>query len=331
MPKRIALPHTDLNRAWHKAYGVAARRIERAIRYDLDPTLVPIILNFCHSRPGKILETIEWARPPAKLTWIEFAEHPRTEFRESVGLALANDHNPVPQRTGLLIEAIDDKSTRYLVQVFWRHADGTIHISAAAILIDLVDRVAFAPSEEDIARGFLRKGTLWSLHKPSPTNIADVQALHEHIALIPAPLYADVFDIVRRQGDHHVDTLVEMGRSDTDPEVLFTIGTLLMMNTVNGLELQSHDASRLNRQRVKAGNPPLLAYSTARFRLSRPEKAALRQASADGGTKAWHHCIGHPKRRKATNGSIRLIWWREHWRGDPSRLRLKTRPIRISP
>lgn len=109
----------------------------------------------------------------------------------------------------------------------------------------------------------------------------------------------------------------DMANFRQNAEVLGWMGlTLVLLLTAKNAPLivgESEDLERLNRQRGRAGKPPLFSARPVRWNLTREERRAVQTSTpfdANARARAMSHMVrGHVKVRKSG-----VFWWSPHFR-----------------
>lgn len=321
----------EMSDGWTALFDVAGAKITRGVRFNLSDELIPILVDLARDRPQRVLDALAFARVPHQTTWIEYPFAPLRRYYDSLGFGSDGRTNTGdPVRIGMLIEADVDRPDSFLTHIAYDQPGQPPVLAAAAIRFDGAKSIQSGHIAKYVRESWHAPASYTAQHPPSEANVEATVAYCRHFSFERAPLWSVMRqEMFQRREEDAEERIFEAGAKDAASEIGLLIATLIMMNTINGIRVADADVSQLNRSRAKSGKPPLLGYSTAHFRLSRSEQKAI--GSFGGGTtKAWHICRGHFKQRKKADGSVSLIWWREHWRGDQSRLRIKPPIIRVT-
>jgi len=91
-------------------------------------------------------------------------------------------------------------------------------------------------------------------------------------------------------------------------------GAIALLNTRNGLSIETENLERLNRARARCHKYPLIEYRRTSLLLSRVQSRRVALARNGDSSVRCHEQRGHYKLRRSG-----LWWWIPHWRGDPKR------------
>jgi hypothetical protein len=300
----------------------AIKQLTDSTKYVLSPEIVQTVTQYEHDKPQNLLKGIAFARPPHRLTWIEFPVVPRIHaLRE-----LESDIDPQqPARIGYLIESLNSKHTHYRVQYVWdtpKAYEGqegydpiTVTIVAAEYNIEPID----TPIDPDDFAGFSQliktSSGLFKNYRDRTDQHESIYKLVDHHQVIPSPwIPPSRYEAVIQAIEQNFDDL----NKDLASELLFLPCALLLLNAKNAVTLAPSDMERLNKQREKSGKSRLSDYQTVKFHLSRRNSQKSQNESTVNQTKKLHICCGHFKFRKTANNEVKPFWWTEHQRGTPT-------------
>lgn len=324
-------PTTDpVGIAYRRGFEDLRGRIRAAVRYALERDVVEAAVAHSVTRPTNILKVLSFVRPPHPLTWIEWADADKTDAIDVLGFA-RDMSKPSPVRVGCLFTALNPISDFYTAEFAWRFADGSVHYAPMMLVFRVTEPFEHLDGEfllKEAQRNAASPYCAYHAYRNHPRELEAVVEASRHWMPVPATC-AEAFRTFVASAANGKDALDQIDASalgDLGSEIMFTVAVLLLMNTANGTRRTTEDRTRLNRARQKRGQPPLLGFSTVRMRLSRAE-AAYAESMGAGGKRARHICRGHAKLRKRSDGTARLFWWSDHWRGRGPGLRMAP-PIR---
>lgn len=301
-----------------------AQSIRSAVRMNLEPSTVHAAVALSLHKPSNLLKMIDLARAPHTKLWIEWAEADKRSAKEELKV-YREDGRPHPHRVGCYIESLNDQGTHYRCEFAWdfTHTD-EVQYASVDFEVDLANVGVIEEPHREAVREMIRQDAvaqrsaayLHSDRKSELEAMVDLSAVGTYGAsrFIPAlkrfmaDTNAPAFGLRELQNSH---------RDDVQGESLYLITVLLLLNAVNATEQEPQDRRKLNKGRTLRGKPPLLNFNAVRMRLSKPERDRETEGgTGTGGPKSLHICRGHLKRLKRPDGTTRLVWWREHWRGD---------------
>ena len=314
---------------WYHTWNSMAKQVARAERLSLRRDVVQTAQHLACSRPSSMRDTIDLAKPPYPLTWIEWADTDKREIREQFGLI--NMSGTVhPTRVGALVTQIGDDGDEYRVEFAWTHGGPEkLCVSIACITLNLGEtRSGMVLTRDEILKTIVGRkdqpGSYWAIYKNKPAELEAYADLLTRIGYGTADVAKEDLNKLIRDPfvEPQIRQLYQANLADVDSETLFLTSFLLLFNTFNATSRKREDLSKINKSRKKQKKQQLLEYDTILMRLSKREREEGRPGMGGHGTgsaKMSHVCRGHYKRLTKPDGSSRLVWWRSHWRGSGAR------------
>lgn len=297
-----------------------------------EPSVAAIANLEVHDLPG-IGENIELARTPFERMWIEWPNAPRNEIHRTLGT-----DGWMPKRSGYLVDRIRDDAGVYAAWPAAQHSTAdSILAYPQALVIDLSragDNPAPDTADLETMLAATREVGVNSLPRPGAekellANTARAARNREAIARLAnvmaphfpgftTPFYEWLASLEGTPDETLGELIAKQIRGELMNDVRFLFAALLTLNTRNFFTLEDGpDFARASSSRAKHGKPPLLDHRVLKIRPSKVQ--GLRGVGETAARKRFHHCRGHLKRRRGPDGSIRLFWWSDHWRGDPNK------------
>ena len=332
VPKDMPEPLANVWRAM-------AKDIEAAGRYSLADDVIAAAFALSLEKPSTLKKVLDLARPPHRQTWIEWPEVPRNALWPQFGVIAVEKGLEQPDRMGFLITQEGEDSTRYRFEPLWSFRGKDVEIPTVGLVFDLANQLEItAAHKESIANDIKSMsrdpGALVYQHGKSPAQQQAYLELATHGTFVltrGAVAYRQIGTMIPSLSAR-IPQMFQAHQDDIAGESLFILAVLLLMATSNATRVTQEDRTRLRAARLKQKKPPVLDHGIVSMRLSKPERDAMFTAPdrGRGGQKARHVCRGHFK-RLGTGEGTRLVWWREHWRGDASTgvFRRRTREVRL--
>jgi hypothetical protein len=271
--------------------------VRAAEHFVLDGSLAQAADNLSKD---EVLKAIPVCRVPHERTWIEVCHQDRLKFMQTpVKPGLIK-----PRRVGLLVEPASDMGEGfYDLTLVWDcpGAPMPINICAISAVADLSGENRAPPDMTIIDLALAGK-------KLGGENVAALPML-----FTATRKYSG--GSIRMIAEHDpmlAAKLLEQCIGDWGGEPWFWMSVLALLNARNGASVVAgEDRSRLNRARAKAGKKPLAAFHVLTVRLSKAERAAMREGHEERRELRAHVVRGHFKLRRSG-----MYWWRPFVRGD---------------
>lgn len=249
-------------------------------RFIADPNVAAFCRSLLKSDRGMFAACNDFLRLPQSPLWIEWPCEPIADTLSGT-------------RSGVLVEADEDGRSGRLT-TFWEQKMGVPVVAQMIATFDL-DNEGMA-ADAPIGTWVVRPGS---------------HPLASHLVFAPTPGWER-----HLVGLPTAVALSVAGRiiSDILPglEFVFAFSALLAERTCLGQ--QPVDLARLNRQRQRKGNPPLLDHCEVWLDIAPDDGAQRTEASREREPARLHAVRGHMVHRSGHS-----FWRRSHLRGDPSR------------
>ena len=306
-----------------------AASLKDCLRFELSPEVRDAALQVQQSKPSTIMAALPLCRLPYRSVWAEWSAGREANLRDKQAGAA-----PQPQRTGFLMEAVDEALQRGNITWCWHH---TQHGERSLQQRD--------PGGSETTICPLGVSVDWS---PEPTIPYPVTATREEVS--DAVKTSDSHLGKHLGNENEIDALVEdtkrfytcvshhavkyvrwldstmltqpdLGpaiiqqyrswQADPEGELGFARAVIAILNTRNCVEFEEADLAKLNRAKARRGRLPALSYSVVKFSLSRAQRNAAAAAGMTQVQMREHLCRGHFKIRKTG-----VFWWSPHLRGQ---------------
>lgn len=323
-------------------FALLADDVQQAQRFVLDADVVKAADQVTATRPSSILAGLSFCRLPFSSIWIAYAG------RERPGEFVA-EGTRIPRRIGMLAKLDEERRGYVLIMPAWVFPPPmhqSVEICPVALAFDLspkgdLGRDGYFAMQHQMSsleerRRALTKElatpmsvTARALAREELASERELEAgldLYRRTFLFPNPHFAVLGNaLAERLGPAvmHRQMFGERIQIDAQRELSVFLGTLMLLNTPNGLEATDPALHKLNKSRTQSGKPPLLTHKLLSLKLTRVRTAALRaQGLSDSAIRA-HLVRGHFKIRRTG-----VFWWNPFIRGD-ARRGLVTKDYRV--
>jgi hypothetical protein len=262
-------------------YTDLAARLAGAPRFILDPTATRTMVELNLGRPKVTREAMEHVRVPYPKMWVEWDDGDRARLREKFDRPLTHaELRPMPGRVGFLLEV--EKGGRAGTATWAWTSPGNNenypNIGAVQPYFDLDQRFEMPP---DRVEGLL-KGNLAEMWIDNPVQLDalfDIWRTAEHL---PSPWGHTYF---RALGNNPL--AISLSYADTVGEYIAIWAIVLMLTTSRPVvDLKPVDLAKLNKQRAKRHEPPLLDHTRVALRLTPQEHRPIMRSEPGFGRKS---------------------------------------------
>ena len=303
-----------------------ANGLREAPRFILANDVTEALITSSTDYPEALAGCIDVIRIPWQVAWFEWDDDFARETWHRAHVKPINDaQNFKPKRSGFLVEA-DPDGRSGVISVCWpipdpddaggnsgRFDQGLVMTSFQTVRFDL-DRKDLDPR--------VVVGTA-SLQREIGMPVPDIgfstesePARSRYLDRIRATMSMDWSGsgasqfVLRRDGLDPLQ-IVHNAVVDIWSEYCMLVPAAAMMNAHQAVKREAVDRSKLNKNRLKAGRPPLLDHHVVSMNVSPEERAERRRAAAEGvsGPRATHWVRGHLVHRGET-----IYWRRPHIR-----------------
>ena len=309
-----------------------AAALKDCLRFELSDEVRDAAQRVQKSKPSTIMAALPLCRLPYRRVWVEWLPGRVGNLRDA-----GPDAPPQPQRTGFLMEAVDDSLQRGNITWCWHHphhhspalrqhdpngGETIICPLGAAFDWSPEPTIPFSPgaTRREIIDGVKAfKDSPFTKHLGSASEIdalvEDSKRCYQAFSPHTKNHLQCLSDKVRREPEIS-PIIAQQFRSwqeDTHGELGFARAVIAILNSRNCVEFEEADLAKMNRARARRGRLPALSYSVVKFSLSRSQHNA---AIASGMTRVQmreHLCRGHFKIRKTG-----VFWWSPHLGGKPA-------------
>jgi hypothetical protein len=316
---RSGTPGDDLYRG---AFGMLARQIAHAQRFDFAPEVMRSALTIAGSAIGPQLRALALCKLPFEQCWFEWPAtfsgfaSTRTDLRA-----------PVPKRMGALV-TVDASLQRGSIVYAWSHSKtdqtpedalldvGLVNICPLLVTFDW--RPEGAEPVADITHSharFMASGEAeWAALTAAFPRVAqstrdDVIADQARFGLVINPLMRAFVDLAVEK-DVHTQVL-GAALKDIEGEAPMLRAAIMLLNSRNLATTEHKPApAKLNKARAARGRAPLLDYTHVGIRLTRALAARAGGAADPRQPTRLHLVRGHFKLRAG-----KVFWWSPHARG----------------
>jgi hypothetical protein len=287
-------------------YVGLAERLKGAPRFILDPTATRTMVELNLGRPLVTREAIEHVRVPYTKMWVEWDDGDRERLREKFGKPLSYaELRPMPGRVGFLLEV--DRGGRAGTATWAWTSPGENeycpNIGAVQPYFDLDQHFELPP---DRIEG-LFKGNLAALWRDNPVQLEalfDIWRTAEHL---PSPWGQAYF---RALGNDPL--AISLSYADTVGEYIAIWAIVLMLTASRPvLDATPVDLARLNKQRAKRHDPPLLDHTRLSLRLTPQEQRPVMRGELGYGRKSPRvHLVSRYLARRGDRHWLVEPYWR---------------------
>ena len=284
------------------------------LRYVFSDDLTSLCADLAYSRGARAIACADLLRVPSQTLWIEWCAAPWQQALRTHGLPPAQNGFECAGRRGALIHATRD-GRRGLLRTFWTEAtDGDVLASSMEAYFDFdtpAGEVPEAPDGRDGQGGQVRDEARM-----------EEDVLGRCFRFRYEQSWADYYQCACKTTDQREAVWHDcLGTIAMDVPMLLAF--LLLLGTRTGLPQHRPALDRVNRQRVRAGKPPLLDHIEVRSPLL-PE---LRDTTPT----EWHGLRRHPRLHHVRGHLVRRgnqIFWRvPHLRGQARFGSVQTRTV----
>ncbi len=334
LPRSAVLQSTALRSTFHHI-NECHKVLTQGTRYVLDRDVVTAATDVLLSRPSSIRDCLSILRVPWPVAWFEWLEEHRYTARSNLGLVHDNGKE-VPHRIGFLITA-DETGRRGEIQFFWSHMEGEqpFPLPAVSPLLMRFDFDDWADEGLKIPEELKKESNLYQKYASNPKEVEAIEQIDRTVSLKTSK-HGAVFALSfaeesgsQREAEGAATAILENAKNDLSGESLSVLAMLMLITSRNGTVGVAEDRGKLNKARVKRGEPPLFDHVNLRLRLNAADRHAATQAgrsgSGDRAAPRAHMVSGHFVNRKSV-----IYWRRAHMRGAGGRPQATTRTVHVS-
>lgn len=287
-------------------FAPVGHAVAQAVPFEIDADVGRIAHAIQQSNGAKLLAIHEFCRVPYKSAWFEwvgpsafFGQNPKPETR-------GHDKAPIPDRFGVLVEALDDDLSCAMLSFAWSQKSYGVNVSPYCLLFDWAGRGRIPKFTQPIPFDEMRRA--FAKHKNDTDET--LRELEARAEVVPNARLLPLWLAVEKRGPSHLQAFKENARIDIEGEGGFVEGILAALNSRNLVAVsEPADMSRINKARRRCSRPELLSFRTVRLSLSRGTER--RRNNGQGEPLPLHMVRGHFKVRKSG-----IYWWSPFWRGD---------------
>jgi hypothetical protein len=298
------------------AFDHALELRQTTLRLVLSDDLVTAASTLAFAEGERLRSCLDLVRVPAERLWVEWNDRARVDLRatnRNNGLA---DPHLERRRGGLLLRAAPD-GLRALIHTFWADSD------AAA------PRVAAVCTELDLTASHAAPPPLAAAFDGGAIRVADPddEAIDE------------LYDCLRFRFDtawcHYYrattpdslrPTVLQANLAAVARDAPMVMGIFLLLNARDATRTRTIERGKLNRARLRRGEPALLDHIEVDLQLQRVHAPDHVSSNTTGrNAPRLHHVRGHIVRRART-----VFWRTPHLRGNAAFGRTGSRTVRLS-
>lgn len=288
-----------------KTYGWWTAELRESQRFMLDDTVALTIQHVASGRPSSILAARDYIRLPYEQCWFEWADTARTKARHSPSPILAAVRLFPAKRVGFLCRQESDNEIS--IQLAWSGHDKREIVQTSPLTMVLDRRKTREISATDAQLHALRPDVAQS-------EFAALRLLDSWWDMGCSSFHAMAYPPdLRAAFQQRVIEKQQIYETDWAGEGSFFCALLIMLNTKNGVALETSNLAVLNKSRLRSGKRSLLDHQIVQLRHHRETRRG--NVHGDGGSVARAHLVrGHFKVRQSG-----VFWWSPFVRGDSSR------------
>lgn len=306
----------------------AAGKIEQAQKFVFDAPTIEAVRSLLRSKPSTLIEATAFARLPYPLCWFEWPAPLDGPIAE---------HQIRVLKTGAVLEQLDRRANAFSIATAWtfdkaavgmavkdmelnRIVEETLGSLGVSALVGGVDFGA-APSSaltkepwrfahRDLTQATIEANLGRRFDEVDPVQVQALRVLHDLIAYRPN-MEAGGAESLLAAADISED-YVRAKIRDVSDDIKPIIGMLILLNSRNGVTTRTHAPDlKLQRARVKRGQPELITYNEVTIKLGQGDARAADRHGVSPEQVRRHLVRGHFKVRKTG-----VYWWRNHIRGS---------------
>jgi hypothetical protein len=297
--------------------GSLCRKFIEAHKFVVSDDAYEMARHIREQKPSSMLESMNFARPPFPLTWIEYSSSAKRD--SNIDDLRTEAEAPRTKKIGFLVE--EKSENELLISMGYSFRDSSLP-PIMSILSYVYDKKKGAEMMEELINlGSGIKVDPSTYMKAQDAKISEwVETLSSH-ELEAAKKIGEMF--VPFPFPHYMNTMYEGGKLDQKimvqsmqsaaadwiGETLFPQLFFILMNCKNAVEIQDHEnIEALNKKRIRNGKLALFDHKT--IVLTNKLKAAIREDGETDEHVRMHWRRGHFKIRKTG-----VYWWSPHLAG----------------
>jgi hypothetical protein len=242
------------------------KQLEGAPRFLFDEAAIDTAVELTLGRPKIMLDSLVNVRIPYPIMWVEWPESGRVRLREEFE-GLISDERPLPKRVGFLLET-DESGRRGTATWVWNGGFGNYtppNVAPVSPFFDL-DRKFDQPLNrvEDFQRGNLPQ--VW---RGNPVQEAALLEIWRTAAHQLSPWGEQYFAwMQQRLDDNAIASRLSHLYADVYGEYIMIWAIVLMLTSSRRIvDYRPIDRNKLNRNRVKRRQAPLLNHTEVVLRI----------------------------------------------------------------